>query len=109
MTEVPKIVPKIVYDRLQAAIPERTHPDADLLTAFAEQSLSVAERDGILEHLALCGACRDVIALALPAPDAVAAPVANETEAGRAVSRAGTHAPHRRRFSWPSLPWAALP
>ena len=41
--EVPKSeVPKIVYDRLRTAAPEpglvaRAHPDADLLTAFAEQ------------------------------------------------------------------------
>jgi len=106
MTEVPKIVPKIVYSRLQASVPERAHPDADLLTAFTEQRLSAPEREGMLEHLALCGDCREVIALALPAPDIVAAPVANETEAARA--RAGAPAPHRRRFAWPSLPWAAL-
>src|SRR6266851_146616 len=108
MTELPKIVPKMVYDRLQAAVPERVHPDADLLTAFTEQRLSVTERDSVLEHLALCGDCRDVIALALPAPDIVAAPVANETEADRAVSRAGVPARHQRRFAWPSLPWTAL-
>ena len=108
MTELPKIVPKVVYDRLQAAVPERVHPDADLLTAFTEQRLSVTERDSVLEHLALCGDCRDVIALALPAPDIVAAPVANETEADRAVSRAGVPARHQRRFAWPSLPWTAL-
>ena len=106
MTEVPKIVPKIVYSRLQASVPARAHPDADLLTAFTEQRLSAPEREGMLDHLALCGDCREVIALALPAPDIVASPVANETEAARA--RAGAPEPHRRRFAWPSLPWAAL-
>src|SRR5208282_5646971 len=90
MTEVPKIV----YDRLRAARPERalpdralperagperTHPDADLLPAFAEQALAATERDGVLEHLAFCGDCREVIALALPAADIVAAPIATET------------------------------
>src|SRR5260370_16357607 len=108
MTELPKIVPKMVYDRLQAAVPERVHPDADLLTAFTEQRLSVTERDSVLEHLALCGDCRDVIALALPAPDIVAAPVANQTQADPAVSPAGVPARHQRRFAWPSLPWTAL-
>jgi len=122
MTEVPKIVPTIVYDRLRAASPERAlpertgpeqaHPDADLLTAFAEQSLSATERDGVLEHLALCGDCREVIALALPAADIVAAPVVTETEAVRATpilakdeKRGGLAS---RVFAWPSLPWAAL-
>src|SRR5258708_27243816 len=108
MTELPKIGPKMVYDRLQAAVPERVHPDADLLTAFTEQRLSVTERDSVLEHLALCGDCRDVIALARPGPDIVGAPVANETEADRAVSRAGVPARHQQRFAWPSLPWTAL-
>jgi hypothetical protein len=120
MTEVPKIV----YDRLRAALPERAlpgralperlgperaHPDADLLTAFAEKALSATERDGVLEHLALCGDCREVIALALPAADIVAAPIADEIDAVRAtVSRAGAPAPHKLSFAWPSLRWAAL-
>ncbi len=110
MTEVPKIV----VDRLRAALPKRAgparaHPDADVLTAFAEQALSATERDGVLEHLALCEDCREVIALALPAADIVAAPLAAETEAVRAtVSRAGAPAPHKLSFAWPSLRWAAL-
>jgi len=107
-------VPKIVYDRLRAALPEgtgpeRAHPDADLLTAFAEQALSVTERDGVLEHLALCGECREVVALAIPAADIVAAPLAAETEVVRTtVSRAGAPAPHKLSFAWPSLRWVAL-
>src|SRR5450759_2529177 len=110
MTEVPKIV----YDRLRAALPERAapeqaHPDADLLTAFAERQLSATERDGVLEHLALCGDCRELIALALPAADIVAAPIATETEAVLATgSRAGAPAPHKLSFSWPSVRWDAL-
>src|SRR6267154_5355521 len=77
MTEVPRDevpkseVPKIVYDRLRTAAPEpgsnavaRPHPDADLLTAFAEQALSAPEREEVLHHLALCGNCREVLSLA---------------------------------------------
>jgi Putative zinc-finger len=119
MTELPKIVPTIVYDRLRAAAtksalpaqtaPERAHPDADVLTAFAEQALSAAERDGVLEHLARCGDCRELIALALPPADLVAAPIAAPAEAGRAtVSRAGAPAPRKLNFAWPTLRWAAL-
>jgi hypothetical protein len=58
-------VPKIVVKRLQSPAAE-SHPDADLLTAFAEQSLGGAERDHIVEHLARCGDCREVVSLALP-------------------------------------------
>ena len=108
MTEVPKIV----YDRLHAAVPEQTHPEADLLTAFAEQALSATERDGVLQHLALCGDCREVVALALPAADLAplqtAPQTANEDGARRTGSRAGTPASHKLSFAWPTLRWAAL-
>jgi hypothetical protein len=42
------------------------HPAADLLSAFAEQSLSVAERAGVLSHVAKCGKCREILALSSP-------------------------------------------
>lgn len=114
MTEVPKIV----VDRLRAPLPEhvlteqgvsaQAHPDADRLTAFAEQALSTAERDGVLAHLARCSDCREVIALALPAMDIVSAPTASDLETATA-SRAGAPAPQpKTRFFWPSLRWAAL-
>ncbi|MGA2360199.1 MAG: zf-HC2 domain-containing protein [Terriglobales bacterium] len=119
MTEVPKIV----YDRLRAARPERalpdralperagperTHPDADLLTAFAEQALAATERDGVLEHLAFCGDCREVIALALPAADIVAAPIATETAVRATPVPAKSERNFLTAFAWPSLRWAAL-
>ena len=115
MTEVPKIV----HDRLRAAgtkpalpgqtAPEQAHPDADVLTAFAEQALSATERDGVFEHLARCGDCRELVALALPAADIGGAPIAVETDADRATgSRAGAPAPHKLNFAWPTLRWAAL-
>ena len=40
------------------------HPDADSLTAFAEQLLSPDERDQVLAHMAACGRCREVVFLA---------------------------------------------
>ncbi|MGO9405325.1 MAG: zf-HC2 domain-containing protein [Terriglobales bacterium] len=110
MTEVPKIV----YDRLRAALPNQAltgepHPDADLLTAFVEQALPATERDAVLEHLARCGDCRELIALALPAMDTVKAPAIAEPEANRATaSRAGAPTPRKLSFAWPSLRWAAL-
>ncbi len=121
-------VPKIVYDRLRAALPERTpagldapgqaHPDANLLTGFAEQALSAAERGNVLEHLSLCADCRDVVALALPTAGLGAAPRGIETETGQATLIPTLDEGGRgwlksanfgwTRLAWPSLRWAAL-
>ncbi|MFY9854639.1 MAG: hypothetical protein WAK26_12260 [Terracidiphilus sp.] len=46
------------------------HPDADSLSAFAEQSLGAAEREQILTHMTQCSRCRQVIYLAQKAADA---------------------------------------
>ena len=43
--------------------PGAQHPDAETLTAFAEQSLAAAERDEVMMHLAACGRCREVVFL----------------------------------------------
>ena len=86
-------VPKIVVKRLQSAAAE-SHPDADLLTAFAERSLSGRERESVLQHLARCGDCREVVALALPASDA-----AEIAKSGRAA---------RHWFNVPVLRWGVL-
>lgn len=40
------------------------HPDAEVLTAFAERSLSDTERNDVLAHMATCGRCREVVFLA---------------------------------------------
>ena len=53
------------------------HPDAESLSAFAEQALSGRERGQVLAHLAVCGRCRQVVALAQEAGlDAEVAPAA---------------------------------
>lgn len=110
-------VPQIVYERLRArslasspdgGALDRAHPDADLLTSFAEQALPAKERESVLEHLALCGNCREALALANPA--------AAETEAGRAAvipakliqEKDARNQQATFRFGWPSLRWAAL-
>ena len=49
------------------------HPDADQLSAFAEQALPAHEQEATLAHLAICAECRAVIALSLP-PEQVAKP-----------------------------------
>jgi hypothetical protein len=44
----------------------QVHPDPDLLTAYLEQLLPAAERTQVVQHLAACRQCRDVLALSLP-------------------------------------------
>ncbi len=46
------------------------HPDAESLSAFSEQALARRERVEVLAHLAVCGRCREVVALAREAADA---------------------------------------
>ena len=83
-------VPKIVRERLTTATPAANHPDADVLTAFAERSLPELERTVVLDHLARCGDCRDIVALALPAMEPVETAV-------RPSSRGWV--------TWPALRW----
>jgi hypothetical protein len=63
-----KTLPKFVQSRLQRVTPgaAESHPDADLLAAFAERSISGRERDHVVGHLARCGDCREALALAFP-------------------------------------------
>ena len=56
--------PKIVSQRLQAVRRSEVHPDANLLTSFAEKSLLPREQAQVLEHLAGCAVCREVVAFA---------------------------------------------
>jgi hypothetical protein len=86
---------KIVRQRLNLkAAAMAAHPDADLLTAFAERSLTGRERAGVMEHLAQCGDCREVLALALPA----------EVEEA-VVAKGGVGS---NWFRLPALRWAAV-
>lgn len=67
-------LPKIVMARLHQEKPQKpatpaSHPDADLLTAFAEKNLSRRERLTVIEHIASCADCREIVALALPGPE----------------------------------------
>jgi len=90
-------LPNIVRERLKTP-PAGLHPDPNLLSAFAEQALSDRERAQVLDHLARCGECRDVVALATPPtqPEAIVT--------GRDTARV----PKAPWLSWPSLRWGAL-
>jgi Photosynthesis system II assembly factor YCF48 len=87
------VVPKIVSERLRAVDPLGNHPDADLLTAFSERMLPERERGSVLEHLAGCRDCREIVALALPVPET--------------VDQALAPAP-RSWFAWPVLRWGLV-
>lgn len=52
------------------------HPDANLLSAFAEQSLTKRERALVINHLAECAECREQVSLALPEAHVETAPAA---------------------------------
>jgi Photosynthesis system II assembly factor YCF48 len=86
-------VPKIVTDRLQVAPAVKTHPDADLLTAFSERTLAERDRALVLQHLAACSDCRDIVVLALPEPEAVDQVLAPAPRYG---------------FAWPAQRWALI-
>jgi Photosynthesis system II assembly factor YCF48 len=77
-------LPKIVRARWQRTTPATAgpHPDADLLTAFAERSLAARERDHVLGHLARCADCREVVVLALPVSDVRALAASGSTRIG---------------------------
>jgi hypothetical protein len=84
-------VPKIVHERLRAPGSAAVdHPDANLLTAFSESVLPESERTLVLDHLARCGECREIVAMALPASE----------PAGEI-----TKYPARPWFTWPTLRW----
>jgi hypothetical protein len=55
-------VPRIVRERLRSQAAGE-HPDANLLSAFAEHSLKEQERADVLDHLSRCRECREVVAL----------------------------------------------
>ena len=90
-------LPKIVRDRLNSisaqtgSHPAPGHPDADLLTAFAEHSLPERERERLIQHLANCADCREVVTLAQPHLEHVSAAV---------------HSPGW--LSWPALRWGTV-
>jgi hypothetical protein len=115
-------VPKIVHHRLRAATParevlEQTHPVADVLTAFSEQALAAEERESVLQHLALCADCRDVVVLALPEMDMALPPVEDVTgefvpSSARSEASKNSKISRKRSdeswFRWGRLRWAHL-
>jgi hypothetical protein len=88
MAEIPKIVA-----RQLAVAKAGDHPDANLLSAFVERSLGKRERVQLLEHLAQCNECREIVSLSAVQPS-----VPGTVSAFPVVSP--------RWLSWPVLRWA---
>ena len=87
-------IPKLIRQRLQATANQGgSHPDPNLLAAFADKALAKTERVQVLEHLARCADCRDIVSLATP-----------EFEANQAV----TAVPSSGWLRGPVLRWGAL-
>lgn len=96
MAEAPKI-PRLIRERVrarQAGFRSQTeHPDADVLTAFSENTLAREERSLVMNHLGDCEACREVVMFSGAVPEQDAKPAA---------------LPARSFFSWMTLRWASL-
>ena len=82
------------------------HPDAESLNAFAEQALGERERGEIVEHLAVCSRCRQVVFLAREAAEEMVLPAA-AAEMQPAFAAAASRADERGepwyrnwRFAW---------
>ncbi|HLJ76176.1 MAG TPA: zf-HC2 domain-containing protein, partial [Acidobacteriaceae bacterium] len=72
-----KPLPNALRQELARSQTTGPHPDADLLTAFCENTLLARERKEVLAHLAGCAACRTVVHLAeAPASEPVSAAAA---------------------------------
>src|SRR6478736_9626489 len=85
-------LPKIVQQGLGRTTKPGVHPDPDLLAAFAEKSLNDRERSQVLQHVADCADCREVLSLTMPAIEPARSP-ALETSSW---------------VSWPLLRWPIL-
>jgi Photosynthesis system II assembly factor YCF48/Putative zinc-finger len=58
---------KLIRQRLRATDKDaKSHPDPNLLAAFVDKALAKTERVQVLEHLARCVDCRDIVSLATP-------------------------------------------
>ncbi len=60
-----------VRNAMQAPTPGE-HPSADVLNSYAERVLPAAEAQAVLQHLAVCAACREIVYLASAAEEETA-------------------------------------
>src|SRR5438105_2663152 len=98
MSQAPKMsIPPAVRESLRRARADSvSHPDANLLSAFAENSLKADERESVMQHMAVCAECRQILAFAVPEEEEAATSV-------RAQARLRGFS-----FRWAAARWTAL-
>jgi hypothetical protein len=82
------------------------HPDAESLNGIIEGELPEADRARVLDHLAACSRCREIVYLAQDAADAPVPPVAAKTR-GSSEAHAGSWFSFWR-LGWSGLGWSGL-
>src|SRR5215831_11675403 len=88
MPELSNLVRQRLASGERMRVHSGSHPDADTLTAYAEQLLTAQERSQVLAHLSTCADCREVVALSLPELETATPAVAAAPALGQ------------RRFAW---------
>jgi hypothetical protein len=95
-------VSRIVRERLRGQVTAGEHPDANLLSAFAERTLTEQERAQVLDHLSRCADCRQVVTLSAP-PE-----VEEERRVAAAVVGRASATASRSWWRSPIVHWGAL-
>lgn len=67
-------LPRPMLEALAREAKPQEHPSADALAAFAEQAVTERKQDSVVEHLAQCAECREVVFLASGAAEEVTEP-----------------------------------
>jgi photosynthesis system II assembly factor YCF48-like protein/putative zinc finger protein len=93
-------IPKSVRDELAKQAPPEEHLSADLLSGYVEHSLTAGEKTLVMNHLAACEECREVVFLAAGA-------VAEEHASGVATAPAAAARAGQRKSTWAWWKWAA--
>jgi hypothetical protein len=102
MAEVSRIVRERLRTQATAGWSAGEHPDANLLSAFAERTLTEQEQAQVLDHLSRCADCRQVVALSAPLP------VEEERQVAAAVAGRASAAASRSWWRSPVVHWGAL-
>jgi hypothetical protein len=85
-------LPEVARQRLSRMVGAENHPDAGLLTALVEGTLTKTHRDDVFAHLAACSECNRLVELIAP-----------EREVTRLVQPTEVR---RRWFAWTPARWA---
>jgi len=87
-------LPEVVRRHFSRAMGGEDHPDAGLLTALIEGTLTQTHRAAVFDHLVACSECNRLVALIAP-----------EREVTSAVQPVEAR---RRWFTWTPVRWAAV-